>query len=63
MSAEKWESVTWDWIEQEIVDYIMIASKEQGKAHALLNRLANGRKPITLSRKSADAPRRSTSNG
>lgn len=33
MSAEKWESVTWDWIEREIVDYLLIANHRPEKPH------------------------------
>lgn len=45
MSAEKWESVTWDWIEREIVDYLLIANDRPGKspeaslARVLVNRV------------------------
>lgn len=63
MSAEKWESVTWDLVEREIVDYILIASKQSGKAQVYLNRLVNRRESASHSRKPAAAQKRSTSNG
>lgn len=63
MSTEKWESVTWDLVEREIVDYLLIASKQPSKTQAFLNRLASQRKPDGLSRKPAARQRRSTSNG
>ncbi|HEV2416329.1 MAG TPA: hypothetical protein VGX94_00845 [Terriglobia bacterium] len=63
MSAEKWESPTWDWIEREIVDHILIASKKLDKAKTFLNRLANRREPASRSRRPAAPHQRSTSNG
>lgn len=53
MSAEKWESVTWDWIEREIVDYILIGNGKPGKAQSLFNRLAKASEPARPSQKSA----------
>lgn len=63
MSAEKWESVTWDWIEREIVDYIMIAGEQPGKAQTFLNRLTKRLGPAGISREPAATQQRSTSNG
>lgn len=63
MSAEKWESVTWDLVEREIVDYILIASRQPSRAEAFLNRLAKQPEPASLSRKPAAAQQQSTSNG
>lgn len=62
MSAEKWESVTWDWIEREIVDTILIASKKPGKAQSFFNRLAEASGPASPSQICADAQRRSATN-
>ncbi len=62
MSAEKWESVTWDWIERELVDYILIASKKPGKAQSLFNRLAKASGPANPSQNNVATQRRSTPN-
>ena len=62
MRAEKWESVTWDWVEREIVDYILIAGKKPGKAQSFFNRLAKASEPASPSQKSAAAQRRSACN-
>ncbi len=62
MSAEKWESVTWDWIEREIVEYLLTASKKPGKAQSLFNRLAKASEPANPSQRSSPTQRRSTSN-
>jgi hypothetical protein len=29
MSTQKWESVTWEWLEREIVDCLLIAGQQQ----------------------------------
>jgi hypothetical protein len=34
MSTEKWESITWDWVERQIVD-CLIAGRQQRKAGSL----------------------------
>lgn len=62
MSAEKWESVTWDWVEREIVDYVLIADKKPGNAQSFLNRLAKASEPAGPSQKSVATQRRSASN-
>ena len=62
MSAEKWESVTWDWIEREIVEYLLTASKKPGKAQSLFNRLAKRSEPANPSQKNVATQRRSSSN-
>jgi hypothetical protein len=61
-SAEKWESVTWDWVEREIVEYLLTASKEPDKAQSLFNRLVKASEPASPSQRSAAALRRSASN-
>lgn len=38
MATQKWESVTWEWLEREIVDCLLIAGKRQGKP-GLLSRV------------------------
>lgn len=38
MSTQKWESITWDWLEREIVDYLMIAGRQRQRRR-LLTRL------------------------
>jgi len=62
ISAEKWESVTWDWIEREIVEYLLTASKKPGKTRSLFNRLVKRSEPASPSQRSAATQRRSTSN-
>jgi hypothetical protein len=62
MSAEKWESITWDWVEREIVDYLLIASARQEKPGSLVGMLATRLSPDPTSPKPA-MQRRSTSNG
>jgi hypothetical protein len=32
MSTQKWELVTWDWLEREIVDCLLIAGQRQEKS-------------------------------
>jgi hypothetical protein len=62
MSAEKWESITWDWIEREIVDYLLIASARPEKPGSLVGILAKRLSAERISSKPA-IQRRSTSNG
>lgn len=35
MSTQKWESVTWEWLEREIVDCLLIAGKQPEKCGSL----------------------------
>lgn len=64
MSAEKWESVTWDWIEHEIVDYLLITKRRPEKppgnslAHLLGRRAATAIAP----QRRNGTKRRSSSN-
>ncbi|HEV2418041.1 MAG TPA: hypothetical protein VGX94_09560 [Terriglobia bacterium] len=65
MSAAKWELVTWDWIEREIVDYLLIANHETEKPHgkslpSLLARRPAAGKP---NQQHNGTKRRSSSNG
>ncbi len=62
MSAEKWESVTWDWVEREIVEYLLTASKKPGKAQSLFTWLAKRSEPANPSQKNVATQRRSSSN-
>jgi hypothetical protein len=62
MSAEKWESITWDWIEREIVDYLLIASARKQKPESLASVLAK-RLPAEGIPSKAATQLRSTSNG
>ena len=45
MSTQKWELVTWEWLEQEIVECLVIAGQRQGnpRSGSLVGLLA--RKP------------------
>ncbi len=43
MSTEKGESVTWDWLEREIVDYLLTAGKRPEKPGSLACLLSEGR--------------------
>lgn len=63
MSAEKWESVTWDWIEREIVDQLLIANKKGQTSQALDSLLAKRPASANVPRKDAARPRRSSNNG
>lgn len=63
MSAEKWESVTWDWIEREIVDQLLIANKKGQTSQALDSLLAKQPAAANVPRKDAARPRRSSNNG
>jgi hypothetical protein len=51
MSTQKWECVTWEWLEREIVDYVLIAGERQQKPRAgsLASLLAQHNKPPTSS--------------
>lgn len=40
MSTQKWESVTWEWLEREIVHCLLIAGKGRAKAGMLRRLLA-----------------------
>jgi hypothetical protein len=35
MSTQKWESVTWDWLEREIVDCLLTAGKRRNDPGSL----------------------------
>jgi hypothetical protein len=39
MSTQKWESVTWEWLEREIIDSLLIAGKRPQKSGALASLL------------------------
>jgi hypothetical protein len=39
MSTEKWESITWDWLEREIADYLLIAGGRRDKSGSLVDLL------------------------
>jgi len=62
MSAEKWESISWDWLEREIVDYLLNASARKQKPESLASVLAK-RLPAEGIPAKAATQRRSTSNG
>jgi hypothetical protein len=62
ISAEKWESVTWDWVEREIVDYLLIASVRPEKQDSLARLLAKRISADDIPWK-AGTQQRSTSNG
>lgn len=64
MSAEKWESVNWDWIEREIVDYLLIANRKPKKPHGnSLTRLLARRPPAASGNQRRNGTkRRSSSN-
>lgn len=64
MSAEKWESLTWDWIEREIVDYLLIANRKPEKSHGnSLARLIPARPAATCAtQRRSGTKRRSSSN-
>ena len=64
MSAEKWESVTWDWIEREIVDYLLIANHGPEKPHRIsLARLIAGRpRAASATQRRNGTKRRSSGN-
>jgi hypothetical protein len=62
MSAEKWESVTWDWVEREIVDYLLIAGARPARPVSLASVLAKPLPADDIPSKAA-TQRRSTSNG
>jgi hypothetical protein len=40
MSTQKWESVTWEWLEREIVDCLLIAGERRGNSESLAGFLA-----------------------
>lgn len=63
MSAEKWESVTWDWIEREIVDSLLIANKKGQTSRSLDTLLTKRQAAATVPRKHTERPRRSSNNG
>jgi hypothetical protein len=65
IGAEKWESVTWDWVEREIVECLLIANDRPEKPSRIsLAGLLAGRFGVTKpSPKSAATQRRSTCNG
>ena len=63
MSVERWESVTWDLIEREIVDYLLIASERPEKPGQLTRLLVKRLKPGVVSRKDGKNQRRSFTNG
>jgi predicted alpha-1,6-mannanase (GH76 family) len=44
MSTEKWESVTWDWLEREIVDCLLIAGRRRIKSASLARMLKGHRR-------------------
>jgi hypothetical protein len=56
MSTQKWESVTWEWLEREIVD-CLLAGKRRKKSASLARVLTEHRKTpaglTTLARKQA----------
>jgi hypothetical protein len=62
MSVEKWESITWDWIEREVVDYLLIASARKQKPESLASVLAKRLAAEGIPSRAA-TQRRSTSNG
>lgn len=64
MSAEKWESVTWDWIEREIVDYLLIANHRPEKPHgnSLARLLARRPAAASATQRRNGTKRRSSSN-
>ena len=62
MTAEKWELVTWDWIEREIVDYLLIAGSRPERPESLASVLAKRPMADSIPSKAA-TQRRSTSNG
>jgi hypothetical protein len=61
ISAEKRESVTWDWIEREIVDYLLIASARPERPESLASVLAK-RLPADGIPSNPATQRRSASN-
>ena len=64
MSAQKWESVTWDWIEREIVDYLLIANHGLEKPHGISLARLLARRPgaASAAQKRNGTKRRSSSN-
>jgi hypothetical protein len=39
MSTEKWESITWDWVDREIADCLLIAGGRRDKSGSLVDLL------------------------
>lgn len=64
MSAEKWESVTWDWIERVIVDCLLIANERPEKRHGNPSARLLARRPAAAgtTQKRNGTKRRSSSN-
>lgn len=64
MSIEKWEAATWDWIEREIVDCLLIANDRPEKPHgnSLTRLLARLPAPASGTQKRNGTKRRSSSN-
>ncbi len=50
MSTQKWESVTWDWIEREIVECLLAERQRQEKSNgeSFVSRLANRSDPGSI---------------
>lgn len=45
MSTCKWESVTWEWLEREILDCLLLADKRRHNSGALARLLIERPKP------------------
>lgn len=63
MSAQKWESVTWDWLEREIVDCLLIAGRRPNKSRSLVCLLEKRRKSAASSPTSARKQAQELNNG
>jgi hypothetical protein len=49
MSTQKWESVTWEWLEREIVESLVIAGKRRARSGVLARLLGREPKPPATS--------------
>jgi hypothetical protein len=63
MSTQKWESVTWDWLEQEIVDYLVIPGRRPKKSGSLLHLLTGQPNSAASSPTSARKQAQERNNG